>query len=299
MSSMALPSRTDIAADVFVSYGREERPIARALARHLERRGWSVWWDRDIPTGKTFDRLIEQAVGGARCMVVLWSASSVRSRWVRAEAEEGAKRHILVPVLVERTEVPLAFRQIQTADLVGWDGTADGQAFKQLVRDVGRIVRTSVEVEEPAEESDAEETALDQVVAPVPLGVGSRLSHFQIVDKLGEGGMGVVYRARDTHLGREVAIKVLPEEFVSSRERLARLEHEAKILASLNHPHIATLHQFEASNGHHFLVMELVEGETLEESIRAAAGAAGESHGARRRDRRGAGGGSRTRHRAP
>ena len=84
---------------------------------------------------------------------------------------------------------------------------------------------------------------------------------------IGAGGMGEVYRARDTKLGREVAIKVLPEEFTQHPEKLARFEREAKLLAALNHPGIATLHGLEDAEGEPFLVMELVDGETLAERI--------------------------------
>ena len=96
---------------------------------------------------------------------------------------------------------------------------------------------------------------------------GTRLGHYEIVESIGVGGMGEVYRARDTKLGREVAIKVLPEELSRDRERRARFEREAKLLAALNHPCIATLHGLEESEGRQFLVMELVEGETLGERI--------------------------------
>ena len=72
--------------------------------------------------------------------------------------------------------------------------------------------------------------------------IGSRLLHYEITDRLGEGGMGEVYRAQDTKLDRDVAIKMLPAEFVEDAERLARFEREAKVLASLNHPHIAAIH---------------------------------------------------------
>ena len=92
---------------------------------------------------------------------------------------------------------------------------------------------------------------------------GSRIGHYQVAEAIGVGGMGEVYRARDTTLERDVAIKVLPEAFADDRDRLARFEKEAKLLASLNHPYIAMLHGLENEDGTRFLVMELVEGETL------------------------------------
>ncbi len=87
---------------------------------------------------------------------------------------------------------------------------------------------------------------------------GTKLGHYEISTLLGKGGMGEVWRARDTKLGREVAIKTLPEEFAKDADRLARFEREAKLLASLNHPNIAAIHGFEEDNGTHFLVLELV-----------------------------------------
>ncbi len=97
--------------------------------------------------------------------------------------------------------------------------------------------------------------------------IGKTVAHYRISEKLGEGGMGVVYRAHDSKLGREVAIKVLPEALSGDAERLARFEREARILASLNHPGIATLYGLENGGGKHFLVMELVPGETLAQRI--------------------------------
>ena len=93
--------------------------------------------------------------------------------------------------------------------------------------------------------------------------IGKTLSHYKVIEKIGQGGMGVVYRAQDTNLSREVAIKVLPEQFTQDPQRLARFEREAKLLASLNHPNIAAIPSFEHSDGIHFLVLELVEGDTL------------------------------------
>ena len=93
------------------------------------------------------------------------------------------------------------------------------------------------------------------------------LSHYEILDLLGKGGMGEVYRAHDTKLGREVALKLLPTDIGSEPERLARFRREAKVLASLNHPNIAAIHGLEEDQGHVFLIMELVEGEDLSDRI--------------------------------
>ena len=98
--------------------------------------------------------------------------------------------------------------------------------------------------------------------------IGKSLGSYEIIESLGAGGMGEVYRARDAKLGRDVAIKVILETWVADRDRALRFEREAKVLASLNHPNIATLHGMEQADGQHFLVMELVEGETLAERMR-------------------------------
>ncbi len=101
----------------------------------------------------------------------------------------------------------------------------------------------------------------------MPVASGTRLGPYEVVSPIGKGGMGEVYRARDGKLGRDVAIKVLPEEFAEDDERLARFEREAKLLASLNHPNIASIYGLEESDGVTALVLELVEGPTLAQRI--------------------------------
>src|SRR5713101_4037785 len=96
---------------------------------------------------------------------------------------------------------------------------------------------------------------------------GTKVGPYEIVAPLGVGGMGEVYRAHDVRLGRDVALKTLPETFVKDPERLARFEREAQVLAAFNHPNIAAIYGFEESNGVRALVMELVEGPTLAERI--------------------------------
>ena len=97
------------------------------------------------------------------------------------------------------------------------------------------------------------------------------LGNFECTALLGRGGMGEVYQAKDQKLGRNVAIKVLPEEFAKDADRVARFQREAKLLASLNHPNIAAIHGLEESDGTHFLVLELIEGGTLADRLKRGA----------------------------
>jgi eukaryotic-like serine/threonine-protein kinase len=102
----------------------------------------------------------------------------------------------------------------------------------------------------------------------LPVTIGSQLGSHEITGLLGKGGMGEVYRARDTKLKREVAIKILPDEFSRDPDRVTRFQREAEVLASLNHPNIAGIYDLAEANGSRFLVLELVEGETLAERIK-------------------------------
>src|SRR6202790_1941361 len=102
----------------------------------------------------------------------------------------------------------------------------------------------------------------------MPLAPGTKLGPYEIASAIGAGGMGEVYKAHDTRLGRDTAIKVLPEAFAHDADRLSRFQREAKMLASLNHPNIAIIRGLEQSGGTSYLVMELVPGETLQERVK-------------------------------
>ena len=124
---------------VFVSYARDDRETAVALVRGLEAQGFRVWWDGLLEGGRAFADRIEEALKTADAVVVLWSARSVRSHWVRDEAAHGRDRGRLIPASVDGTEPPLGFRQIQAVDLSGWDGQPDAPEFAglaQCIRDL-------------------------------------------------------------------------------------------------------------------------------------------------------------------
>lgn len=138
-------------SDVFISYASADRDKARALAEVLESRAVSVFWDRIIPPGKTWDEVLEGALREAKVVVVLWSDTSVRSDWVKAEAADAAGRGILVPAFLEKVELPLRFRSIQAADLSGWDGRATGE-LESLLDSIARLLKKEVPASVPAKE---------------------------------------------------------------------------------------------------------------------------------------------------
>ena len=136
-------------SDIFLSYEHDNRDEARKLAQALEAQGWSVWWDRRIPAGRTFDEVIEEAIDASRSVIVLWSSKSVSSRWVRTEAEEGAARNILVPVLIEKVKIPLAFRRIHAADLTAWNGKDSEPSFQRLTGDLAALLGPTSKKKQP------------------------------------------------------------------------------------------------------------------------------------------------------
>jgi two-component system cell cycle response regulator DivK len=147
---------------VFISYATEDKELARRVAHAIEARGWSVFWDRNIPVGRTWDEVVEAEVEKASCVVVLWSRSSVSSGWVRAEAEEGATRGVLVPVLLEEIKVPIRFRSIQAAHLHTPPSAPEALDYTNLFEAIERFAGA------PAANRSSVNQAADRSLGPAP-----------------------------------------------------------------------------------------------------------------------------------
>jgi adenylate cyclase len=127
-------------ADVFVSYARSDKALVAPLVAAIEAQGWSVWWDPEISPGQEFDRQITAALKTAAAVVVVWTPTSVESRWVRGEARDAADRGILVPVRFGGAELPIDVRAIHTTELDGWGENPQSPPVRELMRALGAII---------------------------------------------------------------------------------------------------------------------------------------------------------------
>jgi TIR domain len=134
------PPPSSVGGEIFISYASADRHSAAALAKALRSEGWSVFWDRTIPPGKTFDEVIEAALSAAKCVVVLWSRDSVTSDWVKVEAAEAAKQRILIPAMIAEVSIPLEFRRLQAASLLDWPGPDPHPGFESLAASIAALL---------------------------------------------------------------------------------------------------------------------------------------------------------------
>lgn len=166
-------------ADIFLSYSRVDRPRAQVIAQALEAEGFSVWWDKVLRAGQTYDKVTESMLSDSHVVIVLWSKTSVDSTWVRAEATQGQRKCVLIPAMIEDAERPIMFELVQTADLIGWDGDRTDERWGGFVEDLKRGLEQEkpgsgdVETASPApSESPAAKTEAPTpppaVVAPTP-----------------------------------------------------------------------------------------------------------------------------------
>src|SRR5262245_60999000 len=176
-----------------------------------------------------------------------------------SQSDDAERWHVVESLFEAALQRPLAERASYLREACAND--------PDLYRDVESLLANS-----PADEPErawAAAAAIQLITQPAGLEPGQRVGPYEIISLIAAGGMGEVYRARDARLKRDVALKILPESVAADRERIERFEREAEILASLNHPHIANIYGVEEDRGTRAIVMELVDGETLEERIAA------------------------------
>ena len=145
-------------AAIFLSYSRADRPKAQVFAEALTAEGFSVWWDKVLRAGQTYDEVTEGMLRDADVVVVLWSAVSVKSKWVRTEATLGQRTSVLVPAMIEDAERPIMFELTQSADLIGWEGDRSDVRWQEFVADIRRA----------AEQAAASDSAPAPVPPPAP-----------------------------------------------------------------------------------------------------------------------------------
>jgi hypothetical protein len=130
-------------SDIFISYSSQDRPWVERFAKTLETYGWSVWWDRNIPTGGSFNAVIRQELSAAKCAIVVWSEQSVESEWVHAEAAEAKQQDKYLPIKISECEIPLGFTQRTYQPLMDWEAGIEHAGFSQLLKDIERLVKRS------------------------------------------------------------------------------------------------------------------------------------------------------------
>jgi hypothetical protein len=144
-------------SDIFISYAKEDRTRVEQLVKALADHGWSIWWDRTIPAGKTWREVIGEALESARSIIVVWSKTSVKSRWVHEEADWGLERKILIPILIYDVRPPLGFGSVQAIDLVNWNPAQSSLEFKKLITDITIIIGPSPKHVKEAEQATEED----------------------------------------------------------------------------------------------------------------------------------------------
>lgn len=150
-------------ADVFVSYSREDKARAAQVVSLLDGDGWDVFWDQETRAGTMWPKVLEQELDTARCLIALWTTTSIDSRWVRIEAYEALQADKLLPLLLDDVRPPLEFRQTQTFDLVGWNGDRTDPRVTHLLADLRALMHAPQDAQRPAN------IAVNTISRPRPL----------------------------------------------------------------------------------------------------------------------------------
>lgn len=203
-------------SDVFLSYKSDDRAFATRVAEGLIAEGVSVWWDPDLRGGDTYDQIIEERLRAAKCAVVLWSAKSAASRWVRAEATVADRRGTLLPVMSEACERPLQFELVQSEDLIGWKGDrADPRWQKFVARVREKVGEASAAPSAPSKSATMEAAYWDELNAS-----GGAAEDYQ------------AYLKRFPQGGHSAAVEQALQELVADNKKRRRTMNLALVFAA-------------------------------------------------------------------
>ncbi|MGB7511100.1 MAG: toll/interleukin-1 receptor domain-containing protein, partial [Pelodictyon phaeoclathratiforme] len=163
--------RNEFKTDIFISYARKDLKRVQPIVKELQKKGWSVFWDLEIPPGESWRSYIKKRLDESRCVLVLWSHLSITSEWVIAEADEAKRRGILIPALLDAVEPPFGLSHIHAADLSDWKKDTSCRAFRELVN----AVTAKISFSTPSLPNSTQDTAPDTVPAPVVVPSTSKL----------------------------------------------------------------------------------------------------------------------------
>lgn len=276
-----------MSAEIFVSYAREDQDWVERLAAALSRRGVTLWWDRRLLAGQSFEDLIAARLAAAPAVLVVWSAEAVKSHWVRDEAAEGRDRGRLVPLSRDGARPPFGFRQLHTPDLSGWTGDADAPEIDELLAALAAMPAqadqpdqddktwiSSPLLQDAAAPDAAPESggnaATEDVTwfEPRELREGEEIAHYRVLRKLAQGGFGAAYVAVNIHNDEErVVIKLLLPDMVQRDGMMDLLRAEASALLRVKHDAVVQYRTFGRipASGEFYLVIEFLDGPTLAE----------------------------------
>jgi len=198
-------------ADIFISYASEDRSRVEPMAKALEEQGWTVWWDPQIPPGKTFFTVIKEALEAAKCVVVLWSNQSINSEWVLEEANFGKRRGILVPAKIDSVDPPLGFGLIQAADLTDWKTETGHAGFEGFLNVISGIVGPSPQRKKGDKVAEIPESTFEQQL-----------------EVQSEGGKAKREGQEENHRKEKVVLKRKSEEERKAKDDQKKKEFEEK-----------------------------------------------------------------------
>jgi len=175
--------------DIFVSYSRENKKEVQKIVNFLLEKKFRIWWDPEILPGTKFDEEIQNALASSKCIVVIWSSSSINSRWVKEEADYGQEQDILIPILIEDVKPPIGFGRIQAANLINWTSDKEDSNIETLVKSISKVVNNtkidlpnneSSNIKNNIEDKQKKQWLIAAVIIPILLAILSPLLTFII-----------------------------------------------------------------------------------------------------------------------